>query len=255
MEAMRSDDLGDGIQRITMARPRAMNAIDRTMRDEFAAAMTAIAEDPRVRAVVITGQGPHFSAGGDIHFLQAMTPVQVTAYHRETLELVRLIALCPKPTIASVRGACAGGALGFALCCDYLLASRTAKFSAQFLRIGLVADMGIGFLLTRRLGAHHARRFLLDNRSVDAAVAEALGLCDEVHPDEVLDDATLSLGRRLSALPPRAVRQTKWLMRQAEGNFARFLEDELRAASECLGSEEFAEGTAAFLEKRAPRFQ
>ena len=254
MEALKSDAVEAGIRRIAMARPGVMNAIDGVMRREFEAAMTAATADPYVRAIIITGDGAHFSAGGDISFLQGMSTAQVHEYHRGILGLVRAIALCPIPTIASVRGACAGGAFGFALGCDYLVASQTASFSAQFLRIGLVPDMGIAYFLTHRIGAHRARRLLLDNRAIKAGEAAALGLCDELHADDALDDETLALARRLAALPPRAVRQTKWLMRHAEGSFTGFLDAELTAAADCLGSDEFIEGTAAFFEKRPPRF-
>ncbi|MCZ4341989.1 enoyl-CoA hydratase-related protein [Sphingomonadaceae bacterium G21617-S1] len=254
MEAMTSDRVEGGVQRIAMARPHAMNAIDLAMRHEFEAAMLAATADPDVRTIIVTGQGTHFSAGGDIPFLQSMNAAQFKEYHRDVLGLVRAIALCPKPTIASVRGACAGGGFGFALGCDYLLASQTAYFSAQFLRIGLVADMGTGYFLAHRLGGHKARKLLLDNRIVKAEEAATIGLCDELHADETLDGETLRLARRLAELPPRAVRQTKWLMRQAEGSFERFLDAEMTAGAECLGGEEFIEGTNAFFEKRAPRF-
>jgi 2-(1,2-epoxy-1,2-dihydrophenyl)acetyl-CoA isomerase len=255
MEALKSDRIEGRIQRIVMARPQVMNAIDGVMRREFEEAMASATADPDVRAIIITGEGAHFSAGGDIPFLQGMSTAQIHQYHRSALGLVRAIALCPKPTIASVRGACAGGGLGFALCCDYLAASQTAFFSAQFLRIGLVADMGTGYFLAHRIGAHKARKLLLDNRLVKAEEAAALGLCDALHADEALDGETLRLAQQLAELPPRAVRQTKRLMREAEGSFTRFLDAEMAAAAECLGSEEFIEGTSAFFEKRPPRFR
>jgi len=254
MEALRSERLESGVQRIALNRPQVMNAIDGEMERSFKAAMVSAADDRDVRAVIITGEGPHFSAGGDLPFLQSMSAQDLRDYHRGALELVRAIALCPKPTIASVRGACAGGAFGFALGCDYLLASQTAYFSAQFLRIGLVPDMGVAYFAAHRLGGHKARKFLLDNRTVKAEEAAAIGLCDELHADEALDTETLRVASRLAALPPRAVRQTKWLTREAEGSLKRFLGSEIEAVADGLGGEEFIEGTAAFFEKRLPRF-
>jgi enoyl-CoA hydratase/carnithine racemase len=254
MAALNSDLLEGRIQRIAMSRPDVMNAINLEMRREFETAMASATTDANVRAIIITGEGAHFSAGGDIPFLKGMNRPELQEYHRDCLGLVRAIALCPKPTVAAVRGACAGGAFGFALGCDYLVASTTAYFSAQFLRIGLVADMGVGYFLTHRLGAHGARKLLLDNRAVKADEAMALGLCDALHADEALDAETVRLGQRLADLPPRAVRETKWLMRQTESSFTRFLDAEMTAAAECLGSDEFVEGAAAFFEKRAARF-
>lgn len=153
-----------------------------------------------------------------------------------------------------MRGACAGGGFGFALGCDYLLASDTAYFSAQFLRVGLVPDMGVAYFAAHRMGGHRARKFLLDNRTVKAEEAAAIGLCDALHADAALDAETLRLASRLAQLPPRAVRQTKWLTREAEGSFKLFLGSEIEAVVDCLGGEEFIEGTAAFFEKRPPRF-
>ena len=254
MEALKSERIEAGVQRIAMDRPHVMNAVDGAMRLEFEDAMASATADPEVRCIIITGEGVHFSAGGDIPFMQGMSRAQFQEYHRDVLGLVRAVALCPKPTVASVRGACAGGAFGFALGCDYLVASRTAYFSAQFLRIGLVADMGSGYFLAQRIGAHRARKLLLDNRLVRAEEASALEICDELHADEALDGETLRLARRLAELPPNAVGHTKWLMRQAEGSFAHFLDAEMTAAAHCLGGAEFVEGTRAFFEKRKPRF-
>ncbi len=254
MSVLRSERIDRGVHRIAMSRPRVMNAIDAAMRVEFQAAMADASADPEVRAIIVTGEGDHFSAGGDIPFMLSMDAAQFQKYHRDVLGLVRAIALCPKPTIAAVRGACAGGAFGFALACDYLVASETVYFSAQFLRIGLVADMGTGYFLAHRIGAHRARRLLLDNRVVRAAEAAALGLCDAVHADEALDGEVALQAQRLAGLPPLAVRQTKWLMREAEGHLVRFLEAEMSAASACLGGDEFLEGTSAFLAKRQPDF-
>lgn len=254
MEVLKSERLEGGVQRVSINRPQSMNAIDGEVERLFKAAMASASDDPGVRAVIITGEGPHFSAGGDLPFLQSMGAEELRGYHRGALALVRAIALCPKPTIASVRGACAGGAFGFALACDYLLASETAYFSAQFLRIGLVPDMGVVYFAAHRIGGHRARKFLLDNKTVKAEEAAAIGLCDTLHADDALDEETLRLASRLALLPPRAVRQTKWLTREAEGNFKLFLGSEIEAVADCLGGEEFLEGTAAFFEKRSPRF-
>ncbi len=218
--------------------------------------MTALddaAADPDVRAVVLTGNGPHFSAGGDIAFLQGLDRPAALAFHRDTLALVRKLASFPKPLVASVRGACAGGSVGFVLCADYLLCSRTAFFGIQFLRIGLTPDMGTTFLLRQRLG-RRAYRLILDDRLVRAEEAQEIGLCDVLVDDDALEAESLALAARLGALAPRAFRQTKWLARRLEGEFDRYLDDEMTAAAECLGGDEFVEGTQAFLQKRPPRF-
>ncbi len=253
MAATQTERLDAGVQRIAIDRPGARNAVNLAVRDELMAALDAAAADLEVRAVVLTGNGAHFSAGGDIAFLQGLDRASGLAFHRDTLALVRRLAAFPKPLVAAVRGACAGGSVGFALCADTLLCSRTAFFSVQFMRIGLTPDMGTGWLLRQRLG-RRAYRMILDDRPVRAEEAHAIGLCDALVEDDALEAESLALAARLGALAPRAFRQTKWLTRRTEGDFDRYLNDEMTAAAECLGSDEFVEGTQAFLQKRPPRF-
>ena len=253
MSTTRTERLEAGVHRILIDRPDARNAITSAVRDELAAALDGAAADRDVRAVILTGTGPHFSAGGDIAFLQGLDRPGLLAFHRNTLTLVRKLASFPKPLVAAVRGACAGGSVGFALCADYLVASRTAFFGVQFLRIGLTPDMGTAFLLRQRLGGR-AYRLILDDRLVRAEEARDIGLCDALVDDDALETEALALGVRLAALAPRAFWQTKWLTRRLEGEFDRYLDDEMTAAAECLGGDEFVEGTRAFLEKRVPRF-
>ena len=167
--------------------------------------------------------------------------------------MVRKLAGFPKPMVASVRGACAGGSVGFALCADYLVASRTAYFGIQFMRIGLTPDMGALYFLHQRLGKR-AHQLILEDRLVRAEEAAQVGLCDKLVEDNALDSECIALATHLAALAPKAFRQTKWLFRRTEGEFERFLNDEMTAAAQCLGSSEFVEGTRAFFEKRAPQF-
>jgi len=251
--AVRTEDLGFGVWRIVIARPQARNAIDDEVHRGLEQALDRAVADRSVRAVILAGEGAHFSAGGDITFLQRLDRAGFLAFHRDTLSLVRKLAGFPKPLVASVRGACAGGSVGFALCADYLVASRTAYFGVQFMRIGLTPDMGTLYFLHQRLGKR-AHQLVLDDRLVGAEEAAALGLCDKLVEDDALDTESTALAIRLAALAPKAFRQTKWLFRRTEGEFERFLNDEMTAAADCLGSSEFIEGTRAFFEKRAPQF-
>jgi enoyl-CoA hydratase/carnithine racemase len=250
---IRTEDLNFGVRRIVIARPQARNAIDDEVRRRLEEELDRAIANSSVRAVILAGEGAHFSVGGDIKFLRTLDRAGFIAFHRGALALVRKLAGFPKPLIASVRGACAGGSVGFALCADYLVASRTAYFGIQFMRIGLTPDMGVLYLLHQRLGKG-ARRLILDDRLVRAEEAASLGLCDKLVEDDALESECLELASRLGALAPKAFRQTKWLFRRTEGEFENFLNDEMTAAADCLGSSEFIEGTRAFFEKRAPRF-
>ena len=244
-----------GVRRISLSRPAARNAIDAEMCRALQAAFEAASRDKAVRAVILAADGPHFSVGGDLGFFGTLDRPGLLAFHREALKVVRLLATFPKPIVAAVQGACAGGGVGFVLCCDHVIAAKGANFSVPFLKIGLTPDMGIGFLLRDRLGGGSARRIILEGRPVDAAEASAIGLIDALADDEVaLAAESLGTAARLAALPPNAVAQTKRLMRCAGSDFERFLDEELKAGEACLGSEEYEEGLRAFAEKRPPRF-
>jgi len=251
--SVRTEDLDFGVRRIVIARPQARNAINDEVRRGLEQALDRAVDDRGVRAVILAGEGADFSVGGDITFLQRLDRADLLAFHRDALALVRKLAGFTKPLVASVRGACAGGSVGFALCADYLVASRTAHFGVQFMRIGLTPDMATLYFLHQRLGKR-AQQLVLDDRLVRAEEAAALGLCDKLVEDDALDGECIALATRLAALAPKAFRQTKWLFRRTEGEFERFLNDEMTAAADCLGSSEFVEGTRAFFEKQAPQF-
>lgn len=254
MEAVTVDWAGERVARITLSRPEKMNAIDVVMRDELAASLDKVLADPNARAIILTGAGGNFSAGGDIDWMLRQTEDYKLAYHRETMGFVGRLAKSPKPTVAAIEGACAGGAAGFALCCDYIVMGQGARFGVPFLRIGLVPDMGSACLLARRIGDQAARRLILENRMIDGQEANRIGLADFVVPDSEVQARATELGASLAKLAPLAVAKTKWLLNRVSGDFDEFIEDELSAQAECLRGPEFPEGCAAFLEKRAARF-
>ena len=253
MGSISCEDLEEGVRRIAVARPEARNAITPSVRDELAMAIDHATQDHAVRAVILTAEGPNFSVGGDIDFLRSLDRPSLLAFHRDSLGLVRKLAAFPKPLVAAVRGACAGGSVGFALCADYLVISGTAFFGIQFMRIGLTPDMGVVYLLKQRLG-RQAYRMILDDQLIRAKEAKEIGLCDLLVDDASLEIETLALAKRLAKMAPLAFRQTKWLMSRANGDFDRYLDEEMSAAADCFGSAEFTEGMRAFLEKRTPRF-
>ena len=153
--------------------------------------------------------------------------------------------------VASVGKRC-GRERGICALRRYLVASRTAYFGIQLMRIGLTPDMGALYFLHQRLGKGHTSD--LEDRLVRAEEAAQVGLCDKLVEDNALDSECIALATHLAALAPKAFRQTKWLFRRTEGEFERFLNDEMTAAAQCLGSSEFVEGTRAFFEKRSPQF-
>lgn len=242
------------IARIVLDRAGARNAIDLALRDALLAALCDVMASSDVRAVILTGAGGHFSAGGDIGWMQTMTGEAFLAYHRETLAIVRLLAAAPKPLVAAVEGACAGGGAGFALAADHVVMGHGARFAVPFLRIGLVPDMGAAWLLARRAGWQRARRLVYEARVIGGLEAERLGIADESVADAQVQAQALAHASALARLPPHAFARNKWLFNRTGGDFDTFLEAELAAQAPCLTGAEFAEGCASFLAKRAPQF-
>lgn len=254
MTKIKIERLDSGVARITFSRPGAMNAIDQMMLDELEAALHFALKETTVKAIILTGAGKHFSAGGDIHFLRGIDAASQPLYNQQLIAFVKLLANSPKPLVAAVSGACAGGSVGFALTCDYIIASHSARFVVPFLKIGLPPDSGVGYLLAQRIGLHRAKRLIFDDRAIEAHEAIEIGLIDTLVPDKLLQEEALRLAQRLALLPPLAFAETKHLMKQCDGNLDAFLTNEVAATKKCSGSSEFIEGTAAFLEKREPRF-
>jgi len=241
-----------GVLTITLNRPEVFNAFNSALHAGLRAALEEAA-DPAVRAVVITGAGRGFCAGQDLKEFAEM-PESI----RERLEQtyhpnIRAIRALPKPVIAAVNGPCAGAGLSLASACDIRIAADNATFVPGFIGIGLVPDSGGSWFIHRLLGFARAFEWMTSNRKLTAAEAQAWGLVSEVTDD--LPARAAELAATYAAMPTRGVGLTKQLFEHA---FTASLEEqlELEAAlqQEATGTADFAEGVAAFLEKRAPRF-
>lgn len=244
-------DPGEGLRVISLNDPERRNPIGHAKRLELLAALSQAASDDTVRAVVLTGAGGHFSAGGDIRDQGQRS----MAAHRERFavigDVVTRLARFPKPLVAAVEGWAAGGGLALAMACPLVVAARDARFVASFTKIALMPDMGLFSTLPARIGPARARRLILSNRVVDAPEALALGLVDELAET----GEALRLAGRLAleeaqgpALPRQFV--LDWFSR----DLAAALEYEQALQPLLINSADAAEGRAAFAEKRAPRF-
>lgn len=245
-----------GIAHLRFNRPQALNAIDAAMAAAFRADAEAIARDTAVRVVVIGGEGRAFQAGGDIAAM-AHDPVAVAG------ELIagmhgglRALASIDAPVIASVHGAVAGGGLGVLLCCDLAIAAEGTKFAIAYPAIGASADCGTTWGLPRLLGLRQAMQIALLAEPFDAAQALRLNLVNAVVPAGELAQRTLEWARRIEAGAPRALGRLKRLLRESgERRFDDQLDAEAAGFAACAGTHDFAEGVAAFMAKRAPRFE
>jgi 2-(1,2-epoxy-1,2-dihydrophenyl)acetyl-CoA isomerase len=242
---------------ITLNRPDVFNAFNRALHAGLAAGM-AEAADPEVRAVVITGAGRGFCSGQDLKEFQEI-PAEggIRARLEETYHPnIRAIRSLEKPVIAAVNGACAGAGLSLACACDVRVASSAASFVPGFIGIGLVPDSGGSWFIHRLLGFARAFEWMVSNRRLDAEEALAWGLVSEVVDGEAFGVRVAELAAWYAALPTRGVAMTKQLFEHA---YTAGLEDqlELEAALQqaATGTEDFAEGVGAFLEKRAPDFR
>ena len=243
-----------GVMTITLNRPDVLNAFDRAMQDGFRVALKD-ARDPEVRAVVLTGAGRGFCVGQDLKEFQEgagdLAERLRSTYNKNVLALRSL----EKPVIAAVNGPAAGAGLALAAACDLRLAADTATFVPAFITIGLVPDTGASFFLGRLLGYGRAFEWLCSGKRLTAADAHAWGFVSEVVEGAKLGERAATVAAELAALPTRAIGMTKRLLDlAATSTLEEQLELEAQLQGAAAASEDFAEGVAAFLEKREPRF-
>ena len=235
---------------ITLNRPDVLNALNGAMHRGIQAALRA-AEDPSVRAVVITGAGRGFCVGQDLQeFSSGAGDVAENLrqnYHRNVLAIREL----EKPVIAAVNGPAAGAGMSLALACDVRIAAESASFVPAFINIGLVPDSGGTWLVRRLLGAARSFEWLSTGRRLGAEDARAWDLVSEVVPADELEHRTQEVAELFAAMPTRAVWNTKRLLDAAEQTtFAEQLELEAVTQAEMTQTSDFREGVAAFLAKR-----
>ena len=245
--------------KIELNRPDRMNAWSDQFSLDLLAAIREVADDPEVRAVLITGAGRAFSSGADLKEGAARAqegqfdPYQVLTerYH----PIITGIRLMPKPVVAAVNGAAAGIGASLALACDLVVATESAYFSLAFVNIGLVPDGGSSLLVPSRVGFARAAELAMLGDRLPAPQALGWGLINRVWPDEEFWANADALLDRLAAGPTRSYAGTKrqlnrWLYEQ----MADQLEFEAGIQREMAGSADFAEGLASFAQKRSPHF-
>jgi 2-(1,2-epoxy-1,2-dihydrophenyl)acetyl-CoA isomerase len=250
---------------LVLNRPEVLNALDRQLVTALRRELGQLRHMPEVRAVMLSGAGRAFCAGSDLVAMRERpVRVQLTGEERSVaraaeearlewaftavLELFEL----GRPTVAALHGAVAGGGLGLALACDFRVAARSARLVTAYRALGLPGDWGVTALLPVLAGRQVARRLLMRGATLGAEEALALGLVDEVVPDEDLPDAGRALAVELAGGPSYALGEVKRLITGVD--LRRHLHHEIQATLRCQETVDHAEGLAAFFERRPPRF-
>ncbi len=249
-------EVAAGVALITLNRPDALNALTIPMKERLLAALEGVASDAAVRAVVLTGAGRAFCAGQDLRErLAPGAPSLGEELERRYNPIVRAIRGLPQPVIAAVNGVAAGAGASLAFACDLRIAAERASFVLAFGRLGLVPDSGATWSLPRLVGAARAAEMALLGDPVPAADALRIGLVSQVVPDGELASAASAMAARIAALAPGAASATKRLLAAAfERDLDAALVAEAEAQERAGASPDHAEGLAAFVEKRPPRF-
>ena len=248
----------DGVAIVALNRPEALNALTLSMREELGTVFDGFRSDDTVRAVVLTGAGRAFCAGGDVKGMaDVRSSVDMRDFVRGTIHrAVKAITTLEKPVIAMVNGAATGAGCNIALACDLVIASEAAKFGQAFVRIGLGPDWGGAYFLPRLVGPAKAKELLFTGKLIDAREAERIGLVNQVVTPEELEPTVMSLAKQLAQGPTRAIGIAKMLVTKGlELDLGSLLDYEAYAASVCTQTEDHLEGVRAFTEKRAPVFK
>lgn len=243
---------------ITLSRPNVFNSFNREMALLLQGHLDDCESNSEVRAIVITGNGKAFCAGQD---LKEVTTPELNPGFKKILEehynpIISRIRTIEKPIIAAVNGVAAGAGANIALACDVVVASEHASFIQAFSKIGLIPDSAGTFFLPRLIGFQKASALMMLGDKVNAHEAENLGMVYKVFSSEVFVEETQKLAHTLAHMPTKALGMTKRLLNESMNNDLNAqLEIESKLQIEAAQSEDYAEGVAAFVEKRKPDFK
>jgi enoyl-CoA hydratase/carnithine racemase len=263
----RLDKPRDHVARITLDNPARKNALSYDMGAELTAICEGLQQEHDVRAVVLTGAGDTFSAGGDVKRMAGLTPgrsprADVSNWHDDSYtamarRTILALAELERPVIAAVSGAAYGWGMDIALACDIRIASATARFQSTFVRRGAVSGTGATYLLPRLIGHSRAAELLFTARTVGAEEAERIGLVSSVCEPGELEEAALALAAEIALAAPLSLRLTKRALQSPagqQGTLRSALTELMYLNQIALASADHSESAQAYLERRPPNF-
>ncbi len=261
----------DNVGVITLNRPDKLNAVSWELAEELAGLFYSLRDNDQVRAVVLTGAGRGFCAGGDVDWISGDTdrPMPGTSdpsrpiprYQRKSpggpfVDVVRQIVALEKPVIAAIHGPAVGAGLGYALACDRRFGDATTKMSAIFTKIGVAPDCGISYFLPRLVGFSNALMLVETAKMLNAQECREIGLLDELLPEGEAYDAALAYAKSLAQRASVAVDMARRLVHMSQTHtLEQMLDYEAAVGTMVASTLDAREGTAAFLEKRDPVYR
>lgn len=241
---------------VGLNRPDAANALTTAALHALLDAFRKFKEDDGVKGIVVTGEGRHFCAGGDITEMSAMNPMEAVAFAELGQKLMFAIERVGKPVIAAVNGHAAGGGLELALACDFIVASSTAVFSAPEVRLGIIPGFGGTQRLTRLVGKAKAKEIVFSGDDVTAAEAYAIGLANRLFSPDILVSEAVGMMKKICSRGPLSLRLGKEIIDAGyDIDLANACLMERDAFALCFSTEDQKEGMGAFVEKRTARFK
>jgi 2-(1,2-epoxy-1,2-dihydrophenyl)acetyl-CoA isomerase len=253
-------NIADGVATLTLNRPDKLNSFTQAMHDEVRHALHKVGADKGVRVFVLTGAGRGFCAGQDLSdraVEPGARPVDLgDSVEKNYAPLVLALRALPMPVICAVNGVAAGAGANIALACDIVLAAKSASFVEVFCKLGLIPDTGGTYFLPRLVGGARAMGLAMLGDKLSAEKAEAWGLIWKAVPDDELASETQAMARHFASAPTKGLAFTKQALYASPHNtLQQQLTLECGMMSELGRSDDYREGVAAFMEKRAPQFK
>ncbi|MBU4566903.1 MAG: enoyl-CoA hydratase/isomerase family protein [Desulfarculus sp.] len=246
----------DSVLKVMINIPDKRNALDMEVRPQILEVLQDLQTDSSVRAVILSGAGKHFCAGGDLRSMQNIGgPVPAYDRLKNGHRLVRAMVELPKPIITSVDGVAAGAGVSLILASDLCIASDRAKFLFSFIKVGLAPDWGQYFFLPQRIGMARTKQLMMEGGSLTAQEAFDAGMINRIAPHEELEEQTWEWAHSLAQGATKAQALIKAALNCWPMNLSAYLELEANLQAVALNSDDHQEGRDAFLEKRKPNFQ